>query len=181
MYQKVLFTSKECQQIIDDALKTEWVVSKVYTNEQGSAQEVRTFRKSHHTLITYNSESFYYKKVLEFLANNDVNLIAPDLEVMVIKYKEGDFLKRHTDKMERYQRRYAMITQLTHPSEYSGGELIFYDSIDKTKTVTEQSSGNSILYPVDREHEVKPLTSGSRYSSIIFLEEHHLEQKRLLI
>lgn len=181
MTQSVLFSQEEVNQIIEDALNSEWKVSKVYTNEQGEAAEVSKFRKSHHTLIDYNSDSFYYKKVSEFLSKNDITLNIPSIEVMVIRYDEGDYINKHIDKMERYSRRYAMITQLTEADKYEGGELVFYDRFTKEPDITDPTPGNSILYPVDIEHEVKELTSGTRYSAIIFLCEEEILQKRSVI
>lgn len=181
MIQSVLFSQEEVNQIVEDALNSKWKVSKVYTNELGEATEVSKFRKSHHTLIDYDSDSFYYKKVAEFLSKNDISLNIPSINVMVIRYDEGDYINKHIDKMEKYSRRYAMITQLTDPSKYEGGELIFYDTFTKLPDLTDPTPGNSILYPVDIEHEVKELISGTRYSAIIFLCEEEIIQKRSVI
>lgn len=181
MNQSVLFSLEEVNQIVEDALNSEWVISKVYTNELGKADEVTKFRKSHHTIISYDSSSFYYKKVAEFLSKNGLSLNISSLNVMVIRYGKGDFLNKHIDKMERYNRRYAMITQLTDPSKYEGGELIFYNRSTNLPDLSDPTPGNSILYPVDIEHEVKKLISGTRYSAITFLCEEEITQKRSVI
>jgi len=181
MTQSVLFSQEEVNKIIEDALNSEWKVSKVYTNETGEAEEVSKFRKSHHTLIDYDSDSFYFKKVSQFLAENNITLNIPSIEVMVIRYDEGDYINKHIDKMEKYSRRYAMITQLTEEDKYEGGELVFYDRFTNEPDITDPTPGNSILYPVDVEHEVKKLISGTRYSAIIFLCEEEIIQKRSVL
>jgi len=63
--------------------------------------------------------------------------------------------------------------QLTDESEYVGGELEFQfrNKDDPTLTVEATESkkkGTIIVFPSDTWHRVKPVTSGNRYSLVIW-------------
>lgn len=72
-------------------------------------------------------------------------------------------------------RKISVICQLTDPSKYKGGELEFdfrrNSPIKESKTeiCTEiQPKGSIVVFPSYVWHRVKPVTSGTRYSLVMW-------------
>lgn len=103
------------------------------------------------------------------------------------KYKKGQFYNWHFDMFdEPYNlpnnpnmhgkiRKISVICQLTDPSKYKGGELEFdfrrNSPIKESKTeiCTEiQPKGSIVVFPSYVWHRVKPVTSGTRYSLVMW-------------
>ena len=95
---------------------------------------------------------------------------------MILRYDEGHFFKRHADRLTQHgERRKNIIIQLSNKNDYEGGELI----IDKT--VVSKEIGNTVIFDCGILHEVKLLTSGTRYCFVAHLQKSDLEVKNTLI
>ena len=177
--QKVLFSAKECQDIL--SYFNDWVESKIYTHLDKPAVPKPKFRKSYHSVESFDSSSFIYNRYKDFLEENDILLTAKEIKLMAIRYKKGDYLKRHNDVHPVYKRRYAVISQLSDDSFYSGGDFLFFDSND-TKVYFNRKIGNSTFFAVNTDHQVTEVTDGIRYSLIFFLcEGEFISKKQTLI
>lgn len=66
-----------------------------------------------------------------------------------------------------YGRKISMVVQLSDPSEYDGGEL----QVDEGKPVTmPKERGSVILFPSYMRHRVTPVTRGTRWSLVIWVQ-----------
>lgn len=81
----------------------------------------------------------------------------------VTRYKTGDFVSRHQD-IKDPNRKLSIVVQLSDPSTYEGGELVFDDS----RPVLIGQGEFNIFNPLDW-HEVRPVTKGIRYSLVWWL------------
>ena len=88
-------------------------------------------------------------------------------------YKKGDYFLEHNDRVDKVgaEKRYFSATiQLSHPSEYSGGDVI----VDRKHTISKEI-GSTTLWGTNLVHEVKTITEGSRNSLVFFASESHLK------
>lgn len=66
-----------------------------------------------------------------------------------------------------YGRKISMVVQLSDPSDYEGGEL----QVDEGKPVTmPKERGSVILFPSYMRHRVTPVTRGTRWSLVIWVQ-----------
>jgi predicted 2-oxoglutarate/Fe(II)-dependent dioxygenase YbiX len=97
--------------------------------------------------------------------------------IQYIKYKVGSKFKLHRDRDDNrgvFPNRYkTLIIQLSEKTDYSGGELII-EGNEMSKDI-----GTVIIYNSKYLHEVKEITSGTRYSLCIFLEKEHFKSSLL--
>ena len=89
-----------------------------------------------------------------------------DIEpIQYSRYYMGDFYKKHTDVDDKLLaanacRKLSFSIQLTDPSEYEGGDLLFY--VGETPTTACKEKGSITVFPSFLLHEVKPVTQGVR-------------------
>ena len=95
-----------------------------------------------------------------------------DLEnLQLTKYDHVDqgFYRHHEDTDEPnelgVQRKLSLTIQLTDPSKYQGGSLVFPDLADHDPAKTLEQ-GTAIVFPSYLLHGVEPVTSGVRYSLV---------------
>lgn len=93
----------------------------------------------------------------------------------VTKYDSSnqDFYNGHVDcynKNKGFDRKLSFIIQLSNPSEFDGGEFIYYGSgnaVNMSKNHPEiMNKGNMIAFPSFIPHAVSPVTRGTRYSLV---------------
>ena len=70
----------------------------------------------------------------------------------------------------------SMTLFLSEPDSYDGGELIFQGSLEPVKM--KLNAGSAVLYPTGTRHSVSPVTRGTRFAAIfwiqsLFPEESH--------
>ena len=92
-------------------------------------------------------------------------LIGKSSNIRIIKYKEGQFIKDHTD-VGSYTR--ASCT-LNLNEDYEGGEFRFFNGNIKDSLKT----GEAMLFPAEPIwiHGTEPITKGTRYSINCFLNQ----------
>lgn len=77
------------------------------------------------------------------------------------KYSEGDYVTEHVDQFygtAGTERKLTMLIQLSDEHDYTGGDLqVIRNKVDK-------SIGSLTILPAFYLHEVKPITSGERWS-----------------
>jgi len=80
----------------------------------------------------------------------------------LLRYKEGQFYKQHTDSYKILPR--AVSCSFILNDDYEGGEFAFFDRKLKYKL----KKGSCIMFPSNfmYPHEIMPVTSGTRYSII---------------
>lgn len=76
-------------------------------------------------------------------------------------YSEGDYVTEHVDQFYGtmgIERKLTMLIQLSDESEYCGGDL------NVIRAPMSKSIGSLTIFPAFYLHEVKPITSGERWS-----------------
>jgi len=93
-------------------------------------------------------------------------------QLYFIKYNIGDYIKKHNDLWQTESskgRLYSLIAQMTHESEYEGGETIIYHS-DSTVKLSKKV-GDAVIFPSSYLHELTEITDGTRFSFVIMFKE----------
>lgn len=95
----------------------------------------------------------------------------------------GQFYKSHIDSCITgwvdSQRKLSMTIQLTSPENYEGGDLLLFG--DRNDMILNQPNfakniqqrrqyGAAIIFPSFLEHEVTPVTKGTRYSLVAWMQ-----------
>jgi hypothetical protein len=84
----------------------------------------------------------------------------------IAKYGEGNFHDWHVDDHQdrTFFRKFVTIVQLSDPSSYEGGNL----ELNNQSNVDKQQ-GSCVSFLTTRRHRVTPITSGTRYSLVVWL------------
>ena len=108
-----------------------------------------------------------HSTVIENYVNIYSNMNYMDLStIQYVKYKEGDFFKKHSDVITGGDRirMLTMSINMSDPSEYEGGELVIY--YNNKKTVLCKELGSFIIFPSFLLHECKLVTRGVRHAIV---------------
>lgn len=90
-------------------------------------------------------------------------------------FRTGDFFGKHNDSMNKSV--YGVGCLLN--DDYGGGDFIFYNN---PNVIIKKEIGNSYIFNVNIEHEVKEIISGDRFSLLWFLEDVNLKiQNKIFI
>jgi PKHD-type hydroxylase len=85
------------------------------------------------------------------------------------KYSEGGFYNWHNDlipgKNQEEQRKLSLSLVLSDPSDYEGGDLEFRGADEQPKI----GQGSIIVFPSLLDHRVTPVTKGTRYSVVAWM------------
>lgn len=169
MYEQY-FSAKECQDIIQ--LHGETAPSLL---TQGGEDQVSDayIRNSTSTYLGKTEESEWLFERIENMmwdANEyfrfDLKYIA---KLQVIKYNEGDFFNWHLDigDGETSTRKLSLISFLSDPEDYTGGDLRV--GVSNHLARFEQKQGSSIVFPSYIPHVVEKVTRGTRYSLVAWI------------
>ena len=84
--------------------------------------------------------------------------------IHVLEYSPGGFYDWHIDLgVDVYAtRKISLVTFLTPPEEYEGGELCFMDKGEPLKL----AQGTTVLFPSYLLHKVQPVTQGTRFTLV---------------
>jgi Rps23 Pro-64 3,4-dihydroxylase Tpa1-like proline 4-hydroxylase len=88
--------------------------------------------------------------------------IEEDSGYELLRYKEGQFYKQHTDSFKARPR--AVSCSFALNDDYEGGEWGFFDR----EKIIKAPKGSAVLFPSNfmYPHEIMPVTKGVRYSVI---------------
>ena len=177
IHYKQLFTQEECDSIIKLAQSMEdvnWdIVAKKYNGWYFNYCEANSW--------VYNRLFEWMKEITGEIVDLDkLEKNAMESPMFVHRYKKGDFFIRHKDKMPNntYYRIYNFGIQLS--SDYEGGELLAWDD-HENEYVFPKDTGTALFYSSEYAHEVKPITSGERFSFILILDSDYIKKENKLI
>ena len=167
--------AEECDTIIE-TYKSRLQKAKVVdeNNPITSGKYNEKDRKSDTYFIPPDSESeWIFRKLTDYIINANDNYFHFDLhgfeKIQFTRYKSSnDCFKNHVDAGPNDIRKLSLSIQLSDPKEYEGGELCINDSPDPQ--VCPNDLGTIILFPSYTSHEVKPVTKGTRYSLVAWVE-----------
>ena len=104
-------------------------------------------------------------------ANNDFfkyNLDHFDSGIQATRYEVGQKYEWHVDdSVEGYSRKLSM--SLVLDSEFTGGELEIYDPYQHKNLSFDIKPGHVVIFPSWISHRVQPVTSGTRYSLVAWM------------
>lgn len=105
---------------------------------------------------------YVFERVKEYIPN-----LKQITNLKIMKYYVGDALAKHQD-FNRYgvdPIYKTILIQLSNPNDYDGGDLIVKDVIQ-----SREQGSFCVINPTD-EHEVTPVTRGTRFSLVLFLRD----------
>ena len=115
----------------------------------------------HNILISANNAYFHY------------NLYHFDSDIQVTKYEPGQFYEWHVDqlKADKPMKRKLSISLVLN-NDFTGGDLqlLETDSLyNETATTVQLTAGAAAIFPAWVVHRVTPVTSGTRYSLVAWM------------
>lgn len=172
-YNGYVFTKEECKTILDSTTEYTDSVLGVAVNdtEHGTAYQPKK-RKSTQCLMVAYKNSFIYNRINEIIGMNGYEFIVDKLYYDVIKYNEGDFIWKHMDGGG--QRIFTLAAALNAGTEYGGGDFKYWVHSNENTTIRE--AGYGILFKSDTYHEVTTITSGVRYSFVLFIKNNEIRR-----
>jgi predicted 2-oxoglutarate/Fe(II)-dependent dioxygenase YbiX len=131
-------------------------------------------RFDHYTGKRYNRFDAYWMQLMDPLymeVEQDLFAIIQNArtykyQMRLSRYNVGDYIDRHADNAIP-TRRISVVTQLSDPTDYEGGDLILDSS-----GVAPREKGSYVVFESQKEwHEVTPVTKGVRYTMVYWLYE----------
>ena len=114
----------------------------------------------HNIMISANRDFYHY------------DLVHFDSKIQATRYKTGQHYGWHVDagnKDESKELVRKLSISLILDSDYEGGELEIFDPTSRQALEFKPKAGNIILFPSWVSHRVKPVTSGTRYSLVAWM------------
>ena len=110
----------------------------------------------------FKKSAVIYKENFPYFYFNKIN------NMEILKYENNGYYKYHVDDGNNLNRVLSCILLLNN--DYEGGELCFYDQINKEEISIDKKVGRMILWPSNFlfPHAVKPVTKGTRFSVVIW-------------
>ena len=96
-------------------------------------------------------------------------------ELQFLHYRVGDFFRRHQDARSEPDgslpagRRISLVVSLSPAAAHAGGEFMVFPSLglgDNAGFELGLEEGRLLAFPGDLPHEVRPVTTGSRFSVV---------------
>jgi len=107
---------------------------------------------------------FYYKIKFPQMESKKIN------QIDLLKYNPGGKYEIHTDQYTNSPRHLSIIINLNN--EYEGGDLIFADQKEKEIKRLKLDKGSVVFFPSNfmYPHGIQPITKGTRYSIVAWLQ-----------
>ena len=163
----------ECEQLIAEYKDSEFSVAEV-----GGDRKLRRTDLEHRDtgIIWIKPDRLINRAFYGFVKEANDNFFHYDLDghevLQLSKYEENGHYKWHTDNPNLSEqtdviRKLSASIQLSDPSTYEGGEFQLYDG--ETPIVPEiKNQGSVIVFDARDWHRVTPITSGVRYSLVMW-------------
>lgn len=165
--QNVVFTQKECETII-------------YLSEDIEKQNSNLYFKNEND-IKYNlwnihrtpKTQWIFDRLFNYFTNTTGIKIKKELDIIHLhNYKQGNKFTKHKDNL--YPTQIHNIGVCLN-DDYTGGEFVLYEPYE----ILPKKQGEIYTFPSLREHEIKEITKGERWSIISFLHIKNLEIKKI--
>jgi len=129
-------------------------------------------------LDTKNTDADIAHVLMNFIKTSNRNNFGFDISEM----NEIQFTEYHGDRSDKYDwhhdvyfenpspydRKLSIIVQLSHPMDYAGGDLEFFNMVSPPETFKKR--GSVLVFPSFFPHRIKPVTDGLRYSLVSWIE-----------
>lgn len=192
-YFKSVLTPRFCDEVIRLGLSQKEEIARTggFDDKKLTKEQLRFMKNTRNCNVVWLNDNWIYKEVHPYVRAANKNAgwnYSWDFSesCQFTKYKLNQYYDWHSDSWENAYgeeeknknyvgkiRKLSVTCQLTDESEYVGGELEFQfrNKDDPTLTVeaTEaKRKGTIIVFPSHVWHRVKPVTSGNRYSLVIW-------------
>jgi len=158
--QKVLFSKEECIKIL----------SLIKTYEEKWKTSDRNYLS--HTIGCTNETEWIFNKLINFFeTSTNIKIKNSKKYIHFHKYVEGGWFGRHNDM--RQNRMYSVGVLLN--DTFDGGNFILYNN---DNIILDKVAGNTYIFDVRINHEIKPIIKGERYSLIWFLKDINIVYSR---
>jgi len=189
-------TSRFCDDLIKEGLKQQEIIATTGYFGNGrdlkknplNKEELKILREKRDSNISWLVAPWIYREIHPYIhiANKNAgwNFQWHRTEpCQFTKYKHNQFYGWHQDNWNKPNengeiRKLSIICQLTDSSDYTGGELEFdfrhyepnlrneSEHVVQVKEIL--SKGSIIVFPCNIWHRVQPITSGTRYSLVMW-------------
>jgi len=106
----------------------------------------------------------FYKIKFPLMTSHKIN------QIDLLKYSPGGKYEVHTDHFTNSPRHLSIIINLN--DSYEGGDLIFTDQKEKEIKRLKLNKGSIVFFPSNfmYPHSIQPITKGTRYSIVAWLQ-----------
>lgn len=171
-YEKAL-NPEECKQVIELGLDPNITVHETPAVSSGDGWRINSeVRKGRIGWIKVLPETeWLFRRVTDLINGVNKQFFNYDLlnieNFQFTEYTDNsDFYGPHIDMMHRANatRKLSFSIQLSEPDSYEGGELVLH--YGKSGETMDKKQGTSFFFPSWTLHEVTPVTKGTRYSLV---------------
>lgn len=162
-----VFTAEECRQLISLPLSV--ADAGVQTEHNSAGQVEYGSRRTRERAVPPDPEYMWiYHRLARVAgeANQKAYQFRLDdfMTVTVLEYNPDGFFDWHLDLGTGIfsARKLSMVTFLTPPEEYEGGELCFSDGGEPMRL----AQGTTVIFPSYLMHRVNPVTRGNRHTLV---------------
>jgi hypothetical protein len=169
----VFFTEEECDKIINLTTQVEGVRRDAHSTHVERPREKISY--TYYNIYRNNDVEWIFDKITDYLLIDcETEIVKPFDIIHLHKYEPGNEFERHRDI---YYPNQTLNVGVCLNDDYVGGDFILYGP----KEVIPKIKGTIYSFKNTREHEVKKIESGLRYSLIIFLYKDNIKTKPILI
>jgi predicted 2-oxoglutarate/Fe(II)-dependent dioxygenase YbiX len=163
------FTEQECKNIINLRYELEEMKSnKFFPNNKNLSYSVWNVYRNDNTQWIFDKLFLFFEKKIGIKIIKQIDILH------IHRYLKGEKFHKHTD--EYFPTQIYNIGVCLN-DEYGGGEFILYNpTIELPK-----KTGSIYTFKSSRQHEVKEITDGERWSMICFLHIENLDLKKQLL
>lgn len=175
------WTEDACQQIIDMGLEHPVERGDVGPPGLSPTKDVENVRRCNIRWLVpeprwqalFQEVESAFKFVNRNLFGFDISFV-PEIQFTEYLGTEGGKYDWHKDvhwqdQTKPYHRKISMSVQLSNSFDYEGGDLQFED-IDGPEPELMRLRGSAIMFPSFVSHRVTPVTKGTRYSLVAWME-----------
>lgn len=166
-----IFTEDECRNILNSLDNVEWKRFNHNIKEENFVCD--------YYLIEYNENEFV-TNAFKNIINSSFSFKVDTVNIFLLKYLTGGSFGRHTDRKSssEHHKDYIYNINVLLNDEFEGGEFYLNDTKLEGNT-----PGIAYTYNSFEFHEVKPVTSGIRYSMLCYVRERDFitKEKKSLI
>ena len=130
--------------------------------KNGLMENFQTLDRKYKKFIIYQNDEKYkylWNDIDSLIKNNFGSNHYLSIWIIVLRYDIGDYFLVHEDRYNQDDDRYLSGgVELSNKSDFKGGEFIV------NNVITPFERGKLMTHKVTELHEIKPITSGTRWS-----------------
>lgn len=177
-----VFTKEESEKVINFGKDLNFLKATIQSgSELKEATDVKDYRKSNIAFFTYNeSSAWIFTRVADVVVKINSDFYGFELNgfsfIQFTEYKaeEGGHYDWHMDTMfgvmdsENNGIRKLSVSIVLN-EDFEGGELNFHVGRESDAKTQALKTGDAVIFPSFIPHRVSPITSGVRYSLVIWV------------